>query len=79
MQKAEIFIFDEATSNVDPHAETLMNKALSEILKDKTQIRIAHRLQTVQDCNQILWLDQGAVKKLGPAKEVLVAFQKARL
>ena len=79
LQKAEIFIFDEATSNVDPHAETLMNKALSEILKDKTQIRIAHRLQTVQDCNQILWLDHGAVKKIGPAKEVLVAFQKARL
>lgn len=79
LRKAEIFIFDEATSNVDPHAESLMNKALSEILKEKTQIRIAHRLQTVEDCDQILWIDQGAVKKLGPAKEVLVAFQKARL
>ena len=79
LQRAEIFIFDEATSNVDPHAEGLMNTALSEILKDKTQIRIAHRLQTVEDCDQILWLDSGAVKKIGPAKEVLVAFQKARL
>ena len=79
LQKAEIFIFDEATSNVDPHAETLMNRALKEILNDKTQIRIAHRLQTVEDCDQILWLADGQVKKLGPAKEVLVAFQKARL
>lgn len=79
LQKAEIFIFDEATSNVDPHSETLMNRALTDILSSKTQIRIAHRLQTVEDCNQILWLDHGSVKKLGPTKEVLVAFEKARL
>ncbi len=79
LQKAEIFIFDEATSNVDPVAEALMNRALKEILFDKTQIRIAHRLQTVEDCHQILWLDNGLVKKLGPAKEVLVAFQKGRV
>lgn len=79
LQKAEIFIFDEATSNVDPHSETLMNRALTDILSSKTQIRIAHRLQTVEDCNQILWLDYGSVKKLGPTKEVLGAFEKARL
>lgn len=79
LQKAEIFIFDEATSNVDPHSEALMNKALKDILSTKTQIRIAHRLQTVEDCDQILWLDHGLVKKLGPTKEVLVAFEKARL
>lgn len=79
LQKAEIFIFDEATSNVDPHSETLMNRALTDVLSSKTQIRIAHRLQTVEDCDQILWLDHGLVKKLGPTKEVLVAFEKARL
>jgi ABC-type multidrug transport system fused ATPase/permease subunit len=78
LQKAQIFIFDEATSNVDPHSENLMNKALSSLLADKTQIRIAHRLQTVEDCNQILWLDAGHVKKVGDAKEVLVAFQQTR-
>lgn len=78
LQKAQIFIFDEATSNVDPHSENLMNKALSNLLADKTQIRIAHRLQTVQDCDQILWLDQGHVKKIGTAEEVLVAFQQTR-
>ena len=78
LQKAQIFIFDEATSNVDPYSENLMNKALSNLLADKTQIRIAHRLQTVQDCDQILWLDQGHVKKIGTAEEVLVAFQQTR-
>lgn len=78
LQKAEIFIFDEATSNVDPHSENLMNQALSNVLADKTQIRIAHRLQTVEDCDQILWLDRGHVKKVGDTEEVLVAFQQTR-
>lgn len=77
LQNAQIFIFDEATSNVDPQSESLMNKALKDVLSDKTQIRIAHRLQTVEDCDQILWLDAGVVKKIGPAKEVLVAFTES--
>lgn len=78
LQNAQIFIFDEATSNVDPQSETLMNKALKELLADKTQIRIAHRLQTVEDCDLILWLDNGRIKKLGPSKEVLEAFKESR-
>lgn len=78
LQKAQIFIFDEATSNVDPLSENLMNQALKNLLSDKTQIRIAHRLQTVSDCDQILWLDNGSVKKIGSAQEVLVAFQQTR-
>ncbi len=78
LQNSMIFIFDEATSNVDPQSETLMNKALKETLADKTQIRIAHRLQTVEDCDQILWLENGEIKKIGPAKEVLVEFTESR-
>lgn len=75
---AQIFIFDEATSNVDPKSESLMNRALKELLADKTQIRIAHRLQTVEDCDQILWLDNGKIKMLGPTQEVLETFRKSR-
>lgn len=78
LQNRMIFIFDEATSNVDPQSEALMNRALKEILADKTQIRIAHRLQTVEDCDQIMWLDHGGIRRLGPAKEVLVAFGESR-
>lgn len=78
LQNAQIFIFDEATSNVDPQSESLMNRALKELLANKTQIRIAHRLQTVNDCDFILWLDDGTIKKIGPTKEVLVAFENSR-
>ena len=78
LQKAEIFIFDEATSNVDPQSEALMNRALKDLLHDKTQIRIAHRLQTVQDCDRILWLDDGTIKMLGKTQEVLETFVNSR-
>ncbi len=78
LQNAQIFIFDEATSNVDPQSEALMNRALKDLLSDKTQIRIAHRLQTVEDCDQILWLDNGLIKKIGKTKEVLEAFKISR-
>jgi ABC-type multidrug transport system fused ATPase/permease subunit len=78
IQNAQIFIFDEATSNVDPQSETLMNKALKELLADRTQIRIAHRLQTVEDCDLILWINEGKIKKLGPSQEVLEAFKESR-
>jgi ABC-type multidrug transport system fused ATPase/permease subunit len=75
IKNSEIFIFDEATSNVDPHSEKLIQSALTTALSNKTQIRIAHRLQTVEDCDQILWLDHGQIKKYGPTQEVLEAFR----
>ncbi len=78
LKNTDIFIFDEATSNVDPQSEKLIQLALSSVLSQKTQIRIAHRLQTVEDCDQIIWLDQGQIKKHGPPQEVLEAFNASR-
>ncbi|AZZ37231.1 multidrug ABC transporter ATP-binding protein [Bdellovibrio sp. qaytius] len=78
LQNAEIFIFDEATANIDPQSEKLIELALKKTLADKTQIRIAHRLQTVLDCDKILWLEHGQVKMLGSTTEVLKAFEASR-
>lgn len=78
LQNAEIFIFDEATANIDPQSEKLIELALKKTLADKTQIRIAHRLQTVLDCDRILWLENGQVKMLGSTPEVLRAFEATR-
>ncbi|MES2801003.1 MAG: ABC transporter ATP-binding protein [Bdellovibrionota bacterium] len=78
LQNAEIFIFDEATANIDPQSEKLIELALKKTLADKTQIRIAHRLQTVLDCDKILWLEHGQVKMLGSTAEVLKAFESSR-
>lgn len=78
LQNAEIFIFDEATANIDPQSEKLIELALKKTLAHKTQIRIAHRLQTVLDCDRILWLENGQVKMLGSTPEVLEAFEATR-
>lgn len=75
LTNAEIFIFDEATANIDPQSEKLIELALKKTLADKTQIRIAHRLQTVLDCDKILWLENGQVKMLGSTNEVIKAFE----
>jgi ABC-type multidrug transport system fused ATPase/permease subunit len=78
LTNAEIFIFDEATANIDPQSEKLIELALKKTLANKTQIRIAHRLQTVLDCDKILWLENGHVKMLGSTPEVIKAFEQQR-
>lgn len=75
IKKSEIFIFDEATANVDLQSEQLIQSAITRLLKDRTQIRIAHRIQTVEDCDHILWLDSGRMKQFGPTQEVLAGFR----
>lgn len=79
LTQPEIFIFDEATANIDPQSEKLIELALKKTLADKTQIRIAHRLQTVLDCDKILWLEHGQMKMLGPVTEVITAFEESQL
>jgi len=78
LQNAEIFIFDEATANIDPQSEKLIELALRKTLASKTQIRIAHRLQTVLDCDQVLWLENGQIKMFGRPNEVLEKFEATR-
>lgn len=74
LKNASIIIFDEATANIDPKSEALVNEVLRKSLKDRTQIIIAHRLDSVRDCDVIVWLSEGSIKKIGPPKEILEAF-----
>jgi len=75
LQNRPILVMDEATSNIDPKTEALVVKTLNSELKDRLQIVIAHRLETLLSCTHILWLDQGAVKMWGTPDQVLPAFQ----
>ena len=74
IKNAEIFIFDEATAHIDPQSEILIQNAIHKLLQDKTQIRIAHRIQTVTDCDVLIWLENGAIKKQGSPQEILEGF-----
>lgn len=73
LKDAPIIILDEATANVDPENEALLQAAISELTHGKTIIMIAHRLKTVQRADQILVLDQGKIVQRGTHRELLQA------
>ncbi|MGE0631742.1 MAG: ABC transporter ATP-binding protein [Pseudobdellovibrionaceae bacterium] len=79
LQDAPVVVMDEATSSVDPQSEEVLVKATEDFFSGRTQIIIAHRLSTLQNCDRILWLQKGEVKMIGKPSEVLPIFQKSRL
>ena len=64
IRQPKILILDEATSALDSESESLIQKAISEILKDKTTFVVAHRLSTVRNATKILVLDHGKIEHL---------------
>jgi len=67
----EILILDEATSAVDPHTEHLIQEGLTELLKGRTAIIIAHRLATIQMSDRIIVLHKGSIVEQGSHSELL--------
>ena len=65
MSKPDIIIFDEATSSVDNKTAQLIQKAIFEIIKERTSIIIAHRLSTIRNCKNIFVLNQGKIIEEG--------------
>ncbi len=65
-----VLLLDEATANIDTYTETLIQRALNELLKDRTAIVIAHRLSTIRNADSIIVLDQGQVVEEGKHAEL---------
>jgi len=61
LQRSKIIVLDEPTSHVDPETEKTIWNVVREKLKDSTVIIIAHRLNTIKDCDMILVLKNGEV------------------
>lgn len=68
---ARMLILDEATSNVDTQTERLIQRAMLELMKDKTCFVIAHRLSTIQGADCILVMDAGRIVEQGTHEELL--------
>ena len=71
IKDAPIVLLDEVTSALDIQNENLIQKAISHITKNKTVIVIAHKLNTIKDCDNILVFDKGKIVEQGTHEELL--------
>ncbi len=71
LYNAKMLILDEATSNVDTSTERQIQKAMRELMKDKTCFVIAHRLSTIQHADMILVVDHGDVVEQGTHESLM--------
>ena len=70
LKDAPIILLDEATASLDVENETLIQSAISELIRDKTVMVIAHRMRTVADADNIVVLDGGCVVQQGSPQEL---------
>ena len=69
--QAEVIVFDEATSSLDGITEKMIMEAINEFSGKKTIIMIAHRLKTVQKCDQLYFIDDGKVVDQGTYHDLI--------
>ena len=78
LKDAPVIVLDEATAFIDPENEKRMNEAVSEIIRGKTVIVIAHKLSSVRDADKIILLGEGKILQEGTHEELLESSEKYR-
>lgn len=71
LKNAPIVLLDEASSSLDPENEVLIQRAINELVKNRTVIVIAHRLRSVESADQIVVLDKGSIVELGNHSDLI--------
>ena len=70
LRDAPIYVFDEATSQVDPATEARVREGIARVAKGRTIVEIAHRISAVRDADQIIVMDAGRVVETGTYAEL---------
>lgn len=71
LRDAQVYIFDEATSNIDVESEEMIMEVVHEIAKTKTVLLISHRLANVVDSDCIYFMQDGKIKESGTHEELM--------
>ncbi|MFC3747482.1 ABC transporter ATP-binding protein [Paenibacillus sp. GCM10012306] len=71
LRDPEILMLDEATSSLDSQSEAVVQKALTNLMKGRTTIVIAHRLATVVHADQLIFMEKGRITGKGTHEELL--------
>ena len=71
LKNAPIILLDEATASLDVENETLIQAALSRLIKEKTVLVIAHRMRTVSGADKVVVLSDGTVAEQGTPEELM--------
>ena len=75
--KPEIMIFDEATSSLDSRSEGAIQETIGSLKKMKTLVIVAHRLQTVENCDVLIWIEAGKIKRIDTPKSILPEYEES--
>ena len=73
LARPRVLILDEATSSLDLHSETIIERALDRLLEGRSAILIAHRLTTAQRADRIVVIDHGGIVEMGTPRELILA------
>lgn len=76
LRSSKILVLDEATANIDSKTDEIIQKIIREKFCDCTVIKVAHRMQTIVDCDKILVMNNGNVVNFDVAEKILPNFIK---
>ena len=71
LRKPELLILDEATANIDTMTEQLLEEILNKLPGDTTRIIIAHRLNTIENADEIYFVNGGEITRAGSFKDAI--------
>ncbi|MDO9183181.1 MAG: ABC transporter ATP-binding protein [Bacteriovorax sp.] len=71
LKNPSILILDEATANIDPYYEEIIHEAVMNMMSERTCLIIAHRLETLKQCDRVFVFNQGELVEQGPLEELL--------